>query len=135
VVNARAKGQRGELEAMKACEELIQAPKSIYNKRNSQATPYGGSATPDITIHQLRKFHMEVKNTSNVSFFAWANKLLEDVLGTSKTPMILYKQPAKKHPNNKATWWVFHRLTDIEEIVLTWAPALGYKVEKEENNV
>lgn len=131
VLNAKQKGNRGERMAIDAITELLPRSKDKMDRRNSQATPWGGSGTPDITIKDLRKIHFEIKHTASVSFFAWAKQLLEDVLGTSKLPCILYRMPANKHPNNKATWWVFHPLSDIEELVLTWAPALGYRVEKE----
>lgn len=131
MVNAKQKGSRGEREAIEKVLELLGRNKTNKDKRNGQSSPWGGSATPDISVKGLEKLHLEVKNTKAVLFFAWVQKLLEDVLGTSRLPVLLYKMPADKHPVRRVEWFCFHRLSDIEDYCVTWLEAMGYKVDKE----
>jgi hypothetical protein len=84
---------------------------------------WGGKGSPDILIEGLEGLHIESKNCNIFSFFKWIGQLIMDALGTSRTPVLAYKMPAKKHPNNAASWWFTINLEDVNEFVDKWIAA------------
>ena len=121
-LNSKRKGSRGERLAIEAICKLLDRKPTYRDRRNSQATAWGGCNNPDIQIQGLEGFHLDIKNTKTFCFPAWKEQLLADC--GSKTPVLLYKEQGVNR------FWALHRMEDFEDYCVTWLQAKGWRVEK-----
>jgi len=116
-LNSAAKGGRGEREAITEICGLLGREKCAKDKRNNQATEWGGSGNPDIQIAGLERLFYEIKNTAKF-MFSWTVKLVQDC-PENYIPVLMYKEPRKG-------FWVMYRLEDHDRYFESWAAAKGW---------
>jgi len=104
MVNSRAKGKRGELEAVSALKEHWPCPDV---RRAQQFCGTEGHAdlsnTPDGT-------HVEVKRYAKIAAVKWLEQAERDVQGP-EVPIVLMR------PNRDPEWVVMFRLKDTEKFI------------------
>lgn len=116
--HSQQKGKRGENNAIHALCEQLGRERSPRDRRNNQATEYGGAGNPDIQIAGLERLFYEIKNTTKF-MFSWTTKLLQDC-PEDMVPVLMYNEPRKG-------WWVLYKLADHDRYFEAWAAAKGYE--------
>lgn len=99
-VNSRAKGVRGELDAVHALQSL-----GVPARRTAQYQGQGSDG--DIVVPQA-KLHIEVKLRRAFSFLRHMEQAMADARHGYK-PMLLVKE-------NRGEWFVVSRLADLGEV-------------------
>lgn len=105
MVNSRAKGCRGELEAAKFLNELLGC-----NARRSQQ--YCGTADSADVVDAIPGIHLEVKRVEKLNILQALQKASEDAaveFGNEEIPMVL-------HRPNRARWMATIWAEDLVEL-------------------
>lgn len=122
----KAKGNLGETACINKTVEQLGREKCPQDRRNDQATAWGGIATPDISIKGLEAWHIEVKNTQTYQFPAWSSKIEGDC-PRGKVPVIAYRVQGRND-----FFWLQFPLDHLEKFCLEAVTAMGYQVYKDD---
>mgnify|MGYP000505886399 CR=1 FL=1 len=125
MVNARAKGLRGESDFINAFLKLIGRERGPRDRRQNQATIFGGCNNSDVSIPELSDLHIEVKNTSTFKFPAWVKQMRKDC-GPGKVMTLAYKEQGKAE-----FFWLMFPMNDLEKFSCQCAEAFGWRLERD----
>jgi len=91
VINSKAKGKRGEADAVALCKKL-----GLKNPRRGLSQS-AGAIEADIVCDSLKSFWIEVKNRKAGSvIYSYIEQAENDSENTPKIPLVLYKTNNKK---------------------------------------
>jgi len=91
VINAKAKGKRGEADAVALCKKL-----GLKNPRRGLSQS-AGAIEADVVCDSLKAFWIEVKNRKAGSvIYSYLDQAEKDSENTPKIPLVLYKTNNKK---------------------------------------
>ena len=124
MVNARAKGKKGENDFINAFLKLIGRERGPKDRRQGQATAWGGMGKPDVSIPELSDLHIEVKNTKTFQFPAFVKQMREDC-PPNKVMTLAYREQGRND-----FFWLMFPLHDLEKFSCQCAEAFGWRLEK-----
>lgn len=120
MVNPKRKGNTGERKFLEVMLETAGREKVWKDKRNSQATNFGGLGNPDVSFYQMSGVFWEVKNTKSFEIKAWWPTLVGDC-PMGKIPALAYKEQGVGFHSG---FWValpFDKLESFSIEILEWA--------------
>lgn len=125
MVNSKRKGAAGEVGFINAFLKLIGRERGPKDRRQGQATAWGGMGNSDVSIPELSDLHIECKNTKNFSFPAFVKQMREDC-PPSKVMTLAYREQGKAD-----FYWLMFPLQDLEKFSCQCAEAFGWRLERD----